>query len=83
MNTVPQTPAAAEAEAKAREHMAVLTMPQIVDAFELTEGRHDPEIHIVRGWLMDEMERRNPAAFEAWLMGTASSPRQYLLPTVP
>jgi hypothetical protein len=35
---------------------------------------------MVRGWLMDELERRNFSAFDAWLEGDANfSPRKYFL----
>jgi hypothetical protein len=27
----------------------------------------DPNMFTVRGWLMDEIERRNPEAFEKWI----------------
>jgi len=28
----------------------------------------DASIPIVRGWLMEEMEKRNPERFDAWMM---------------
>lgn len=27
----------------------------------------DPNMFTVRGWIMDELERRNPEAYEAWI----------------
>lgn len=39
-----------------------------------------PEVPIVRGWIMDELQRRNPKAFNAWLDsedGTDASLRKY------
>lgn len=44
-----------------------LTTDQLLTAWETTEYLNIPEIHIVRGWLMDEIERRNPDGFNAWL----------------
>lgn len=39
-----------------------------------------PELPMVRGWIMDELQRRNPKAFNAWLDsedGTDASLRKY------
>jgi hypothetical protein len=59
---------------------AQLTAEKLIESFELTEGRKEREIPLVRGWLMDEMERRDPEAFDAWIEGDANlSPRQYFL----
>lgn len=44
-----------------------LTLDQLLAAWETTEYLHTPEISIVRGWLMTEIERRNPKSFNAWL----------------
>lgn len=42
---------------------------------------NDENIPTVRGWIMDEIEKRNPAAFDAWLEGDAedASLRKYIL----
>lgn len=40
---------------------------KLLDLWELTEASNSPELAIVRGWLMDEIERRNPEGFDAWL----------------
>jgi DNA polymerase III delta subunit len=59
---------------------ATLSTEKLIESFELTEGNKSPEIPMVRAWMMDEMERRNFDAFEAWLEGDANlSPRQYFL----
>jgi hypothetical protein len=59
---------------------AQLNTEMLIESFELTEGRKEDEIPTVRGWLMDEMERRNSDAFDAWIEGDANlSPRQYFL----
>jgi hypothetical protein len=65
---------------KLTEIFAKLNMEQLIESFELTDTRNDKEVPTVRGWMMDEMERRNPEAFEAWLNGDAKIPaRKYFL----
>jgi hypothetical protein len=65
---------------KLTEIFAKLDMEKLIESFELTETRNDKEMPTVRGWLMDEMERRNPEAFEAWLDGDERiSARKYFL----
>ena len=44
-----------------------MTMEQLVGLFEVTEHINDKYISIVRGWLMDEIENRNPEGLDAWL----------------
>ncbi len=40
----------------------------LLDIWEETSRlRHTPEIPIMRAWLMDVIEERNPAGFEVWL----------------
>ena len=53
---------------------------QLVEAMEITTG-HTPEEAEVRHWIMDELERRNPAAFEAWIDAEpyVHSPRTFFL----
>jgi DNA polymerase III delta subunit len=59
---------------------ATLSTEKLIESFELTNGNKSPEIPMVRGWLMDELERRNFSAFDAWLEGDANfSPRRYFL----
>lgn len=48
---------------------AKMTTKGLVDAFVMTDGQTGDEIPTVRGWLMDELEKRNPTAFEAWMDG--------------
>ena len=52
---------------KTPEKLKDLTLDQLLTAWESTESLHTPEIPIVRGWLMDELERRNRRGFIAWL----------------
>lgn len=56
-----------KAEQAARELISNLTLAELLDEWELTTNNNDPEIYTVRGWLMDELESRNPEAFEKWL----------------
>lgn len=39
----------------------------LLAAWESTEDQRTKESVIIRGWLMDEIERRYPEAFNAWL----------------
>lgn len=55
------------AEQKAREMISNLTLADLLDEWELTSKTNNPEIYTVRGWLMDELESRNPEAFDKWL----------------
>ena len=55
------------AEQKAREMISNLTLAELLDEWELTSKIDNLEIYTVRGWLMDELESRNPEAFDKWL----------------
>lgn len=50
-----------------KEVLENATLADLLDQWELTTNINDPEIPTVRGWLMDELESRNPEAFNAWL----------------
>lgn len=54
-------------EIKARNMITNQTLAELFDEWELTGKINTPEIAIVRGWLMDEFEKRNPEAFNKWL----------------
>lgn len=43
------------------------TTAQLVEDFIFTGIMTDPHIPTVRGWIMDELERRNPEAYKHWL----------------
>ena len=50
----------------------------LIDDFELTEALPmSPELPTVRGWIMDELENRNPDAFWAWIESDSHSPRAF------
>lgn len=41
---------------------------QLLELWELTERMNrSPELPIVRGWLMDELEARDPEGFDKWM----------------
>ena len=60
--------------------LAARSLSQLICDFEVTEDMRGEDVPTVRGWLMDELERRNPKAFEKWLdEGYADSPRAYFI----
>ena len=57
---------------KATAKLQAMTTRQLIDTFivsgiQIEAGHHDSNLYTVRGWLMDELERRDPAAFDAWM----------------
>lgn len=55
------------AEKKAREMIANSQLADLLDEWEMTTNINDETISMIRGWLMDEFESRNPEAFNEWL----------------
>lgn len=51
----------------APKRLRTLTDDQLLTAWESTEHLEDPQCPTIRGWLMDEIERRYPVDFNAWL----------------
>jgi len=51
------------------------TTCELIEDFVFTNKIDSPNVFTVRGWIMDELEHRNPEAFTAWLdfNGTDSS----------
>ena len=39
----------------------------LIDDFVFTNKISSPDIYTVRGWIMEELERRNPQAFATWI----------------
>lgn len=66
-------------EMRARALLKERKLKDLIELFEMTEIINDPQIPTVRGWIMDELEERNPAAFDAWLEGYFDSPRKFFL----
>lgn len=65
----------------ARALIAKRNLNDLLGDWEATTTNNDENIDIVRGWLMDEFEARNPEAFEAWIMSknpTDESLREYM-----
>lgn len=55
------------AEKEARELIKQQTLDDLLTQWELTAIYNNENIYTVRGWLMDELESRNPEAFNKWL----------------
>jgi len=55
----------AQKEALAISKIKALSTQQLIEGFESLVGKRDMEM--VRGWIMDELESRDPEAFEAWI----------------
>jgi len=66
-------------EEKARAMIAARTTYQLIADFEETNNTTRIEIYTVRGWLMDELEKRNPEAFNEWLESNEYSPRKFFI----
>ncbi len=49
------------------EALKTKTTNELIELFILTGKMIDKYIPTVRGWIMDELELRNPAAFDEWL----------------
>lgn len=56
-----------KAEERARRMIAGLSTERLLEQWELTTDNNDENIYTIRGWLMDEIERRYPETFEKWL----------------
>jgi hypothetical protein len=62
----------------AKAMIAERTTEELVTDFEVTNStKMTVELSMVRGWLMDELEARNPDAFWAWIDSKDDSPRNY------
>jgi len=67
-------------EQTARAMIAQRSTYQLVLDFEESERQQmTDELPIVRGWLMDELEKRNKAAFDCWLESVEISPRKFFV----
>ena len=66
---------------KVKALMASRSMEDLVKDFEVTEEMQiSCELAEVRGWIMDELERRDEEAFWRWIdEGYSESPRKYFL----
>ena len=54
-------------EYTALETLKKSSLEKLLDLWDLTTALNGPQVPTVRGWLMDEISRRNPDGFDAWL----------------
>ena len=54
---------------KAQEILRKRSTKELIRDFLATNLINDPDIYTVRGWIMDELERRDPEAYAAWIDG--------------
>lgn len=54
-------------ESIAKQNLEDRTLEQLVDMWEETTIIDEDGVFAVRGWLMDEIEKRNPKGFNEWL----------------
>ena len=59
------------ATAKIANLFSQLSTEKLIESWELTAANTAANISTVRGWIMDEMEKRNPEAFNAWMEADA------------
>jgi hypothetical protein len=68
----------AQIEAKARAMVASRTTYDLITDFEYTETLlMSTDLAMARGWIMDELEARDPDAFDAWMDANENSPRRF------
>lgn len=73
---------------KAAALIAARSLPALVTDWEVLDekpfftatSQEQSQIITVRGWYIDELERRNPDAFWAWIDSDEPSPRAFFLP---
>lgn len=54
-------------EAISPKSIRTASVKALLDLWDATEGApYTPELPTVRGWIMDELQRRDPAAYAAW-----------------
>lgn len=59
--------AAQQIQNNALEKLAQQPTKTLCDAYEQTNTMQGDHVPTLRGWLMDTLEQRNQAAFDAWL----------------
>lgn len=68
------------AELKAKKMIASLSTKELVEQFEITENvPMEPAVPVLRGWLMDELQKRDAQAFDKWVDSWEDSPRKFYL----
>lgn len=56
-----------KAECVVQETLKNFSLEKLLDLWDLTTALNGPQVPTARGWLMDEISRRNPDGFDAWL----------------
>lgn len=57
-----------------------MSTEKLVELFEETNKQQmTSELGMVRGWIMDALEKRNEPAFLAWLESGTDSPREFFI----
>ncbi len=56
-----------KSEEKARAMLAGLSTKMLLEVWEQTTANNDENVPRVRGWIMEEVEHRNPEGFDEWL----------------
>ena len=65
-----------------QEKLMEMSIERLCDIFEMTTKISDKNICVIRGWLMDAIEAKNPEGFENWLDSDDnddSSIREYVI----
>ena len=63
---------------EARRMLEGRSMPQLLNDWDTLDAMPiNEDVAIGRGWLMDELERRDANAFDAWIDDYDASPRKY------
>ena len=52
---------------KAMEILKSRTLEELVNDFESTTDIENENIYTVRGWIMDEIQKRNPEGYEKFI----------------
>lgn len=52
---------------KITETMESKSIEELCELFSVTNNNNDSNIPTVRGWIMDELERRNSSKFNKWM----------------
>ena len=57
-----------ETKCETPDHIKNASTKKLLELWDLTENmKHSQELAIVRGWLMDELEARDPEGFDRWI----------------
>ena len=63
---------------EARRMLEGRSMPQLLNDWDTLDAMPiNEDVAIGRGWLMDELERHDANAFDAWIDDYDASPRKY------